>query len=100
MRVRGAPFALLRASGVHLGELRRTVLLETAAPMAVVSVAGVGVGMLLAYGSSRHSGVDWRWPGPEFYGFIGGGLFAALPFSTLALPLLSLTTRHDAVRFD
>ena len=31
---------------------------------------------------------------------IGGGVLAALLFSTLALPLLGLTTRHDAVRFD
>jgi hypothetical protein len=97
---RRRPFALLRASGVHLAELRRSVLLETAATMAVVSVAGVGVGMLLAYGSARLGGVDWRWPGPEVYGFIGGGVLAALLFSAIALPLLSLTTRHDAVRFE
>ncbi|WBB70055.1 FtsX-like permease family protein [Micromonospora sp. WMMD812] len=97
---RRRPFALLRASGVYLGELRRAVMLETAATMAVVSVAGVGIGMLLAYGSARQGGVDWRWPVPEMYAFIGGGVLAALLFSTLALPLLSLTTRHDTVRFE
>ena len=97
---RRRPFALLRTTGVYLSELRRTVLLETAATMAVVSIAGVVVGMLLAYGPSRQGGVDWRWPGPDLYGFIGGGVLAALLFSTLALPLLDLTTRHDAVRFE
>jgi hypothetical protein len=97
---RRLPFALLRASGVHLGELRRAVLLETATTMAVVSVAGVGVGMLLAYGSVRQGGVEWRWPGPDVYGLIGAGMLAALLFSALALPLLSLTTRHDTVRFE
>jgi len=97
---RRRPFAMLRASGVHLRELRRSVLLETAATMAVVSATGVGVGMLLAYASARQGGVDWRWPGPELYGFVGGGLLAALLFSAIALPLLSLTTRHDAVRFE
>jgi hypothetical protein len=97
---RRRPFALLRASGVHLGELRRAVLLETAATMAVVSVAAVGVGMLLAYASARQGGVGWRWPGPEMYALVGSGVLAALVFSTLALPLLSLTTRHDAVRFE
>ncbi|MGE5828854.1 MAG: FtsX-like permease family protein [Micromonosporaceae bacterium] len=97
---RRRPLALLRASGVRLGELRRSVLLETAATMAAVSVAGVGVGMLLAYGSARQGGVHWRWPGPDLYGFIGGGVLAALLFSAIALPLLSLTTRHDAVRFE
>jgi hypothetical protein len=97
---RRRPFALLRASGVHLGLLRRAVLLETAAPMAVVSAAGVGVGMLLAYGAARQGGADWRWPGPDLYGFIGAGVLAALLFSAIALPLLNLTTRHDAVRFE
>ena len=97
---RRRPFALLRASGVRLGELRRSVLLETAATMVVVSVAGVGTGMLLAYGSAQQGRVDWRWPGPDLYGFIGGGVLAALLFSAIALPLLSLTTRHAAVRFE
>ena len=97
---RRRPFALLRASGVYLSELRRSVVLETAATMAVVSVAGAGVGMLLAYGSALQGGAQWRWPGPEVYGFIAGGVLAALLFSTIALPLLSLTTRHDAIRFE
>jgi ABC-type antimicrobial peptide transport system permease subunit len=97
---RRRPFALLRASGVYLSELRRSVLFETAATMAVVSVVGVGIGMLLAYGSTRQGGADWRWPGADVYGLIGGGVLAALLFSTIALPLLSLTTRHDAVRFE
>jgi ABC-type antimicrobial peptide transport system permease subunit len=97
---RRRPFALLRASGVHLGELRRSVLLETCATMAVFSIAGVAVGMLLAYGAARQGGVAWRWPGLDVYGFIAGGMLASLLFSAIALPLLSLTTRHDAVRFE
>ena len=97
---RRRPFALLRASGVYLSELRRSLLLETAATMAVVSVVGVGIGMLLAYGSTRQGGVVWRWPGADMYGLIGGGVLAALLFSAIALPLLNLTTRHDAIRFE
>jgi hypothetical protein len=56
--------------------------------------------MLLAYGSSRQGRVNWRWPGAEMYSLIGGGVLAALLFSTLALPLLTVTTRHDAIRFE
>jgi hypothetical protein len=97
---RRRPFALLRASGMHLGELRRSVLLETAATMAVTSVAGAGIGMLLAYGATLQGGADWRWPGADVYGLIGAGVLSALLFSTVALPLLSVTTRHDAVRFE
>ena len=97
---RRRPFALLRASGVYLSELRRSVLLETSATMAVVSVAGVGLGMLLAYASVRQGNLNWRWPGPDVYALIAGGMLAALVFSAVALPLLNLTTRHDAVRFE
>jgi hypothetical protein len=97
---RRRPFALLRASGVYLSELRRSVLLETAATMTVVSIVGVGIGMLLAYGSTQQGGVAWRWPGADVYGLVGGGVLAALVFSTIALPLLNMTTRHDAVRFE
>jgi hypothetical protein len=50
--------------------------------------------------ASRQAAVDWRWPGWDVYGLIGGGVLAALLFSTVARPLLSLTTRHDAVRFE
>jgi ABC-type antimicrobial peptide transport system permease subunit len=97
---RKRPLALLRTAGVHMGELRRSVLLETAGTMTVVSVAGAALGMLLAYSSARQGGVAWRWPGPDMYGFLGGGVLAALLFSAIALPLLNLTTRHDAVRFE
>ena len=97
---RRRPFALLRASGVRLGELRRAVLLETSTTMAVVSVVGVGVGMLLAYATALQGGVGWAWPGPQMYGYVGGGVLAALLFSTLGLPLLGLVTRHEAVRFE
>jgi hypothetical protein len=34
------------------------------------------------------------------YGYVGGGVLAALLFSTLGLPLLGLVTRHEAVRFE
>jgi hypothetical protein len=97
---RRRPLALLRASGMKLGELRRAAFLETAATMAVISLVGAGVGMLLAYGATRQAAVDWHWPGWEVFGLIGGGVLAALLFSTIALPLLALTTRYDAVRFE
>jgi ABC-type antimicrobial peptide transport system permease subunit len=97
---RRRPFALLRASGMYLGELRRTVLLETAATMTVVSVVGAGIGMLLALAAAQQGGVQWRWPGWDVYGLIGGGVLAALLFSLIALPLLNITTRQDDVRFE
>jgi FtsX-like permease family len=97
---RRRPMALMRAAGVRVGELRRSLFLETAATMLATSVVGVAVGLVLAYVASRQSNLDWRWPGIDLLALIGSGVLAALAFSTLALPLLERTTRHDAVRFE
>ena len=94
------PFALLRASGMRLGELRRVVLLGTAATMLVTTALGVGLGLVLAYAAVRQGNVAWRWPGAELYAYVASGALAALVFSTFALPLLTTTTRHDTVRFE
>jgi hypothetical protein len=97
---RRRPFALLRACGVRLGELRRVVFLETAATMAITSAVGVGIGMLLAYAATRRAGLAWRWPDVEIYAYAGGAVLAAVLLSTLALPLLSAATRFDAIRYE
>jgi ABC-type antimicrobial peptide transport system permease subunit len=97
---RRRPFALLRASGVRLSELRQVVFLETAATMLLTSVAGVVLGMLLAYAGTRRAGLAWSWPDPEVYAFAAGAVLAALALSTLALPLLNATTRVDAIRYE
>jgi hypothetical protein len=68
--------------------------------MTIASAAGAAVGLLLAYAVGQQSTVDWHWPALEVYVSVAVGVLAALLFSTLALPLLSLTTRHDAVRFE
>ncbi len=97
---RRRPFALLRASGLRLGELRRLVFLETAATMLGTAAVGVGLGLVTAYAAARQGDVGWRWPGLDVFGYVGGGVLAALIFSTLALPLLDATTRPDTVRYE
>lgn len=97
---RRRPFALLRTSGMRIGELRRVVFLETAATVVVTSIAGVGLGLALAYAQSTQDGGAWTWPGLDVLGVVGGGVVAALIFSTLALPLLDATTRPDRVRYE
>jgi FtsX-like permease family len=97
---RRRPFALLRASGVRLAELRRIVFLETGATMVVTSILGMALGLVLAYVSTRQGGTAWRWPGLDVYAIVFSGVLAALAFSTFALPLLSITTRHDEVRYE
>jgi ABC-type antimicrobial peptide transport system permease subunit len=97
---RRRPFALLRASGVRLGELRRVVFLETATTMVLTSVVGVGLGTLLAYAATRRAGLRWEWPGVEVYASAGGAVLAALLLSTLVLPLLNAATRFDTIRYE
>lgn len=97
---RRRPFALLRASGVRLGELRRVVFLEVAATMLFTSVLGVGLGLAAGYAATRQEGVAWKWPVLEVFGYVGSGVLAALLFSALALPLLDVTTRHESVRYE
>jgi hypothetical protein len=97
---RRRPFALLRASGVPLSQLRRVVMLETAVPMVLTSVVGVGLGMLAAYGVVISQAWQWRWPDPASLAIIGGGILAAMFAAVPVLPLLNATTRHEAVRYE
>ncbi|MEV6299004.1 FtsX-like permease family protein [Actinoplanes sp. NPDC051861] len=97
---RRRPFALLRASGVRMSELRRVVLLEVTAPMVITSLIGVGLGLVTSYAASRGGTGEWRWPDITVYATVAGGLLAAILFASLALPLLSSTTRHNAVRYE
>jgi len=95
---RRRPFALLRASGMRLGELRRMVLLETVVPLGVTVAGGVGVAMLIVY--LLVSPTQWVLPSGGFFIGLGAGVLAALAVSAIALPLMDVATRHDSVRFE
>jgi predicted lysophospholipase L1 biosynthesis ABC-type transport system permease subunit len=97
---RRRPFALLRASGLRLGELRQIVFLETAAAMLVTAAVGVGLGMASSYALALFSDMAWTWPDVGVFAMVGVGVLAALILSTMALPLLDAATRHDAVRYE
>jgi hypothetical protein len=97
---RRRPFALLRASGLRPGELRRVVLLETAAAMVLTATAGVVLGMGASLALARLGDLGWAWPDAGSLGLVGVAVVAALALSTLVLPLLDVATRHDAVRYE
>lgn len=97
---RRRPFALLRATGVHLGELRRMVLLETAVPLALSTVLGVGLGLLGSFALAAANGQRWAGPGPAFITTALAGLAMTLAVAAAALPLVKPVTEHDAVRFE
>jgi predicted lysophospholipase L1 biosynthesis ABC-type transport system permease subunit len=95
---RRRPFALLRACGVRLGELRRIVLLETGLPLVITALGGVGAALLVTY--LIVPGEEWGLPDVRFFAGLGIGVLAALAVSSLALPLMDVTTRHDSTRFE
>jgi FtsX-like permease family len=95
---RRRPFALLRASGVRLGELRRIVLLETGLPLVVTTLAGMGTALLVTYMITPSE--QWGLPDAGFFAGLGLAVAAALAVSSLALPLLDVATRHDSARFE
>jgi ABC-type antimicrobial peptide transport system permease subunit len=97
---RRRPFALLRASGLRLGELRQVVFLETAAAMLVTSAVGVGLGLVSSFALALFNDTTWIWPDVGVLATVAVGVLAALLLTTLALPLIDAATRHDAVRFE
>ena len=95
---RRRPFALLRASGVRLGELRRIVLLETGVPLVATVLGGAGLAILTTYATVPPS--QWVWPAGSFFVGLGIGVLAAFAVSLIALPIMNVATRHDSTRFE
>jgi hypothetical protein len=95
---RRRPFALLRASGVRIGELRRMVLLETGAPLALTVLLGVGLATVQSLATIPPD--RWILPSGEFFAGLGGGAAAAFAISLIALPFMDTATRLDTVRFE
>jgi hypothetical protein len=97
---RRRPFALLRASGLRLAELRRVVFLETAAAMLITSLVGVGLGLTSSYALAVFRDLPWTWPDAGTFATVAAGVLAALALTTVALPLVDAATRHDSVRYE
>jgi hypothetical protein len=95
---RRRPFALLRASGIRLGELRSIMLLETGLPLVITALGGMGTSMLVMYMITPAE--EWGLPDARFFAGLGLAVVAALAVSSLALPLMDVATRHDSARFE
>lgn len=97
---RRRPFALLRASGLRVGELRRITFLETAVPMVLTVLMGAGLGSVPVLAGSVAQGVAYPGPGLGFAAALGGAVLGALALTTLTFPLMNVATRYDAIRFE
>jgi hypothetical protein len=94
---RRRPFALLRASGVGLRELRWLALLETAVPLAFTVLGGMGTVLFTVFMVAPD---NFAWPSPGFFLGVGAAVLATLAVCMITWPLMEATTRHDNVRFE
>ena len=102
---RRRPFALLRAAGMPLGQLRQLTLFETAIPLVVTALVGVALGLgqlvvLFLLSSASPDASQVAWPDLGFFATAGIGLVAAVAVSLLSWPLMDTVTRHDSVRYE
>jgi hypothetical protein len=95
---RKRPFALLRASGVRLGELRRIALLESGFPLVVTVLGAAAVGLLVSYVGDADG--HWAMPAPGFFLGVGIAVLLALGVCMISWPLMNVSTRHDAIRYE
>ncbi|WP_220140222.1 ABC transporter permease [Kitasatospora acidiphila] len=98
---RKRPFSLLRLTGVQLRMLRRTVLLESALPLLVVSAVAIGMGFLAAdLFLEAQVGYSVEAPSASYYVLVVAGLVASLGVIGSTLPLLKRITGPEAARND
>jgi hypothetical protein len=99
---RKQPLALLRLTGVRLGDLRRMVLAEAAAPLIVVAAASVVLGQAVAALVLAAGGGDrpFALPGLDYWLAVVGGVAVALLVVLATLPLLNRLTAPDTARFE
>jgi hypothetical protein len=95
---RRRPFALLRASGANLSELRWTALLETGVPLVLTVVGGIGIAILTTYVAVPSE--SWVLPSAGFFATLGAGVLAAAAVTLITWPLMDAATSHDNVRFE
>jgi hypothetical protein len=97
MERRRRPFALLRASGAGLGELRWLALLETAVPLALTVLGGIGTTLLVGFLVAPN---EFALPGPGFFVGLAAAVLTALAVCMITWPMMDVATRHDQVRFE
>ncbi|MEO7718450.1 MAG: FtsX-like permease family protein [Capsulimonas sp.] len=95
-------FGLLRLSGMPVGDLRKIVAFEAAAPLASVTLFSAGLGYLVAellvtaYSATYHV----KAPDPAYYIVIGIGLAFAAAVIGSTLQMIRTTTGVTSTRFE
>jgi predicted lysophospholipase L1 biosynthesis ABC-type transport system permease subunit len=99
---RRQPFALLRLAGTRLGDLRRIVLTEAAAPLLAATTTTAALGLVVTWLTlaSDPDGPSLALPSAGYWLALVGGVAIALGVVAATLPLLRRLTDPDTVRFD
>jgi predicted lysophospholipase L1 biosynthesis ABC-type transport system permease subunit len=98
---RRRPLALLRLTGMPLGRMRATMLLEAGTPLIVTAVISAALGVL-AGEIMLQSLASVPVPPPDAWliGVLCIGLLAAMLVVAGTLPLLGRVTSTEATRFE
>ncbi|MEA2622098.1 MAG: hypothetical protein QOH61_1008 [Chloroflexota bacterium] len=98
---RRRPLGLLRLTGMPLGRLRATILMEAAAPLfvtaAISAVLGVAAGEIVL---QTVASVAIPMPDPSLLVLLASGLAAAMLVVAATLPLLGRITATESTRFE
>jgi hypothetical protein len=98
---RRRPLALLRLTGMPLGRLRATMLLEAGTPLIVTAVISAALGVLAGEVLLQSlASVPVPPPDPWLISVLGAGLLGAMLVVAGALPLLGRVTSTEATRFE
>jgi hypothetical protein len=98
---RKRPFGLLRLTGVPVGVLRRVVVLETAAPLVIISIASAAIGLVASDLFLRSQlGLTLQLPAIAYFAIVLGGLIGSLAIIGSTLPLLDRITRPEDARME
>jgi len=96
---RKRPFSLLRLTGAPLAMLRRVIMLEAAAPLAVTAVVSAGAGLVAAQLFLRAQLAETLQPPRlQYYVVVLTGLLASLAIIASTLPLLRRISGPEAAR--
>ncbi|MGH8891419.1 MAG: FtsX-like permease family protein [Acidothermaceae bacterium] len=96
---RKRPFSLLRLAGAPLAMLRRVILLEAAAPLAITAVVSAAAGFVAAQLFLRAQLAETlQPPGLQYYVVVAVGLLASLAVIASTLPLLRRISGPEAAR--
>jgi predicted lysophospholipase L1 biosynthesis ABC-type transport system permease subunit len=98
---RRRPLALLRLTGMPLGRMRATMLLEAGTPLIVTAVISAALGVLAGeFLLQSLASVPVPPPDPWLIGVLCIGLLAAMLVVAGTLPLLGRVTSTEATRFE